>query len=149
MFATIVRDVRWAFRHAARRPLVAAAIVGTLTLGIAANAAFGVYGVLSMLVASRTREIGVRLALGASPRVIAGSVVRESVWRTAPGLVAGSGLAIAAGRLLESLLVGVSSSDPLTVVLVTATTLSAAVLAALVPAVRAARVDPVVALRGE
>ena len=94
-------------------------------------AVLGVYGVLSMFVASRTREIGVRLALGASPFRIAGGVVRESLLNTAPGLVAGVGLAIAAGRLLEGFLVGVTSGDPVTLALVTATMLGAAVLAAL------------------
>ena len=142
LLADILRD-----QLVARR--VTADVIGGFAGSALALAALGVYGVLSMLVASRTREIGVRLALGASPRAIAGSVVRESVWNTAPGLVAGAGLALVAGRLLESFLVGVSSSDPLTVVLVTATMLGAAVLAALIPAVRAARVDPVVALRGE
>ena len=132
---------------AARR--VTADVIGSFAGSALALAALGVYGVLSMLVASRTREIGVRLALGASPFRIAGGVVRESLSNTAPGLVAGVGLAIAAGRLLEGFLVGVTSGDPVTLALVSATMLGAAVLAALIPAVRAARVDPVAALRGE
>jgi ABC-type antimicrobial peptide transport system permease subunit len=102
-----------------------------------------------MLVASRTREIGVRLALGASPRGIFGRVLGESILNAAPGIAGGVVLAIVAGRLLEGFLVGVSGGDPLTLALVAGTMLGAAVLAALFPAVRAARVDPAIALRGE
>ena len=142
LLADILRD-----QLVARR--VTADVIGGFAGSALALAALGVYGVLSMLVASRTREIGVRLALGASPSRIAGGVVRESMWNTAPGLVAGVGLAVFAGRLLESFLVGVNSSDPVTLALVVATMMSAAVLAALIPAMRAARVDPAIALRGE
>ena len=128
---------------------VTADVIGGFAGSALALAALGVYGVLSMLVASRTREIGVRLALGASPSRMAVGVVRESVLNTAPGLVAGVGLAIAAGRFLESFLVGVTGRDPVTLSLVSGTMLGVALLAALIPALRAARVDPVVALRAE
>ncbi len=128
---------------------VTADVIGGFAGSALALAALGVYAVLSMLVASRTREIGVRLALGASPGGIFRRIVAESVRNAAPGLVAGVLLAFAAGRLLESFLVGVTSRDPLTLILVTATMLGAAVLAALIPAMRAARIDPAVALRGE
>ncbi len=128
---------------------VTADLIGGLAGAALALAALGVYGVLAMLVASRTREIGVRLALGASPGGIARRVVGESLRNAAPGIAVGTGLAIVAGRLLESGLVGVSGSDPVTLILVAATMLAAAVMAALVPALRAARVDPAVTLRGD
>jgi putative ABC transport system permease protein len=128
---------------------VTADVIGGFSGAALALAALGVYGVLSMLVASRTREIGVRLALGASPAGIAGRIVGESIWNAAPGLVAGVVLAIVSGRLLEGFLVGVTGRDPATLTLVAATMLGTAVLAALIPAVRAARVDPAIALRGE
>jgi len=128
---------------------VTADVIGGFAAAGLALVALGVYAVLSMLVASRTREIGVRLALGATPGGIAKWMIGESILGAAPGLVGGIVLALVAGRLLEGVLVGVTGKDPLTLALVTATMLGAAVLAALVPAVRAARVDPVTALRGE
>jgi len=128
---------------------VTADVIGGFAAAGLALVALGVYAVLSMLVASRTREIGVRLALGATPGGIARWMIGESILGAAPGLVGGIVLALVAGRLLEGVLVGVTGKDPLTLALVTATMLGAAVLAALVPAVRAARVDPVTALRGE
>jgi predicted permease len=128
---------------------VTADVIGGFAGAALALAALGVYGVVAMLVASRTREIGVRLALGASPRGIFGRVLGESILNAAPGIAGGVVLAIVAGRLLEGFLVGVSGGDPLTLALVAGTMLGAAVLAALFPAVRAARVDPAIALRGE
>ena len=133
--------------------LVARSVTANVISGFSgaalALAALGVYGVLSLLVASRTREIGIRLALGASPALIAGRIVRESLRNAAPGLALGIALAFIAGRLLEGVLVGVTASDPLTLAVVAVTMLGTAVLAALIPAVRAARVDPAVALRSQ
>jgi ABC-type antimicrobial peptide transport system permease subunit len=133
--------------------LVARSVTANVISGFSgaalALAALGVYGVLSLLVASRTREIGIRLALGASPGLIAGRIVRESLRNAAPGLALGIALALIAGRLLEGVLVGVTASDPVTLMVVVVTMLGTAVLAALVPAARAARVDPAVALRSQ
>jgi ABC-type antimicrobial peptide transport system permease subunit len=112
-----------------------------------ALAALGVYGVLSILVASRRQEIGVRLALGASPGGIARQVVADSLLGALPGLGIGIALALIAGRLLESVLIGVTSRDSLTLTLVPATMLATALLAGLLPALRAASVDPAIALR--
>jgi putative ABC transport system permease protein len=112
-------------------------------------AALGIYGLLAVLVGSRTREIGVRLAMGASPSSVARHVVRDSLVTAAVGIVLGSALALATGRLLESLLVGVSGRDPLTLGVVAAVLISVALAAALLPARRAASVDPVTALRAE
>lgn len=112
-------------------------------------AALGLYGLLTVLVAGRTREIGVRIALGASPRLVARGVLRESLQNTIAGVAIGVTLAVAAGRLVQSLLVGVSSADPQTLGIVAATLAGVAVLAALGPALRASRVDPIEALRAE
>ena len=128
---------------------VTAGVISGFSGAALALAALGVYGVLSMLVASRNREFGIRLALGASPALIASRIVGESLRNAAPGLAAGIALAVVAGRLLEGVLVGVTARDPVTLTVVAATMLGTAMLAALIPAMRAAHVDPAVALRSE
>jgi predicted permease len=124
-------------------------LIGGFGLTALLLAALGMYGLLTVLVASRTREIGVRLAIGASPSTVARHIVGDSLVNAAIGLVAGTILALATGRLLSSLLVGVSARDPLTMVTVGAVLLVVATAAALLPARRAARVDAVTALRAE
>jgi putative ABC transport system permease protein len=109
----------------------------------------GLYGLMAVIVAGRTREVGVRLALGASPAAIGRAVVVESVGAAVVGIVIGIAMTVALGRFLERLLVDVSARDPRTVAAVAATILAGAILAAAAPAVRAARVDPVTALRSE
>jgi predicted permease len=126
---------------------VTADVVGGLSGLSLGLAALGVYGVLAMLVSSRAREIGVRLALGATPAGVAWRVVRESLVSVTPGIVGGLVLAFVAGRLLEAFLVGVSGRDPATFALVVLVVVIAAIAASTVPAVRAATVDPVSALR--
>lgn len=112
-----------------------------------AMAAVGIYGVVSYAVAQRTREIGVRLALGAGMREIVGLVVREGVQRTAVGVVLGLAGALAASRAVRSLLYGVTATDPATYVSVVALLVGVTLAACVLPAWRAARVDPLVALR--
>ena len=112
-------------------------------------AAVGLYGLLAVLVASRKRDIGVRLALGASPRGVARDVMRSSVGHTGLGAAIGVVLALAAGRTVEGFLVGVSSRDPATLAAVVAALLFVSLAAALAPARRAARIDPMAALRAE
>jgi predicted permease len=124
-------------------------VISGFAVAALALAALGMYGLLAVLVSSRTREIGVRVALGASPSKVARAVVSDSLRNTGAGLAVGAVLALAAGRLIESLLVGVSASDPLTLGVVSATLLILAATAALGPARRAARIDPVHALRAE
>ena len=112
-------------------------------------ASVGIYGVLSYLVAQRTRELGIRVALGASGGQVLALVMRRGLALTATGVLAGVLAALAATRLLASLLFGVGAADPLTFVVVSLTLLGVAALACWLPARRAARVDPVVALRAE
>lgn len=109
----------------------------------------GVYGVVSYAVARRTREIGVRRALGATPLQLRGMVVGSTLRVVLPGLGAGLLLALAGGRALGGLLYGVRSYDPATLAGSLAALGLAAVLASLVPAWRAARVDPLSAMRAE
>jgi predicted permease len=112
-------------------------------------ACIGIYGVLAYQVGQRTREIGVRVALGARAGDVVGMVVRHGFKITALGAAVGLLLAAAATRLLSSLLYGVSATDPLTFTAVPALLLAVALVASWLPARRAARVDPMVALRAE
>jgi putative ABC transport system permease protein len=112
-------------------------------------AALGLYGLVSYGAALRRREIGIRIALGAPGRQIFGLVAGGGVKLVAWGLVLGSAGALAATRLLESLLFGVRASDPLTYGAIAAVMLSVGIVAGALPARRAATVDPIEALRSE
>jgi predicted permease len=112
-------------------------------------AAIGIYGVLSYSVARRTREIGVRMALGAVRGRVVAMVLRDSLTPVVIGAGAGMVAAIVGARLIAALLYGVSATDPFTFGGVLAVLLAVAVVASAVPASRAARVDPIVALREE
>lgn len=109
----------------------------------------GLYGTLSFSVARRTNEIGVRMALGATPRDIFHLVVGQGMKLTVVGLLLGTSGAIAAGSLLASLLFRVKAVDPLTIGAVAVIFATAAILACAIPARRAMRVDPMAALREE
>ena len=112
-------------------------------------ASVGLYGVQSYLVAGRTREIGIRMALGAEERQVAGSVVARSLVLSGVGILIGVGASLALARLVQGMLFGISERDPLTFVSVPLVLLAAATLATFLPARRASRVDPIVALREE
>ena len=112
-------------------------------------AALGIYGVLMHTVAQRTREIGIRLALGANRREVVSLIVRQAVLLAVAGLAIGLGLAFGTTRLMTSLLFQVTPSDATTYALVAASLLGIAVLASYVPARRASRIDPVRALKYE
>jgi putative ABC transport system permease protein len=112
-------------------------------------AAMGLYGVLTQLVAARTREIGVRMALGARPVQVLASVAAQAAAVTGFGIAAGLAGALMLARFMATLLFGVPSRDPLTFALVPVVLAVVAAAAAIVPARRAARVDPMVALREE
>jgi putative ABC transport system permease protein len=112
-------------------------------------AATGIYGVLASSVSERTREIGLRSALGASRRDILAQVVRQGMSLAAAGVVIGLVSAAAATRAIVTLLFGVSRLDPLTYVSVVLVLLGVSAVACWLPAWRAARVDPVIALRAQ
>ena len=124
-------------------------LIGGFALMALLLAAVGLYGVVSYHVAQRTREIGLRMALGAQPRRIVRTMVGEAMRPTTLGILIGLAAALAAGRALESLLFQVHPRDPLTLLLAPALLVPVVGLASLVPAWRAARVDPVTALREE
>jgi putative ABC transport system permease protein len=110
-------------------------------------AAMGLYGVLSQLVSSRRREIGVRMALGARPTQIVTSVVAHAVTIAGFGIIAGIAGALVLARFMTMLVFGIPAHDPLTFALVPIVLAAVAILTALVPARRAARIDPMTSLR--
>jgi predicted permease len=112
-------------------------------------ACVGLYGVISYTVANRTREIGVRMALGARRGDVLQLVLREGMLLVAIGLLAGIPLALAGSRLLHSFLFGLNSTDPLSLITVILLLAIVAAVAGFIPARRAARIDPMVALRYE
>ena len=128
---------------------VTTGVIGGFGLAALALAALGLYSLLAVLVGNRAREIGVRLAVGATPMSVGFQVVRESVRNAVAGIALGVLLAIGTGRFIQSLLVDVSPRDPVTLLAVAAVLLTVATGAAIIPARRAARVDPLVALRSE
>ncbi len=111
--------------------------------------ASGLYGVISYLVAQRTREIGMRIALGAQTGDVIGLVMRQGAGLTAAGILVGLLGAFAFSRLLQSLLYGVSARDPLTYAVIAALLTAVALFATWLPAVRASRVDPILSIRSE
>jgi putative ABC transport system permease protein len=117
-----------------------------LAVGLAAT---GVYGVMSVVSSQRTREFGLRLALGAAPHEILGMVMRDGALITLSGTAVGLVGAVLAGRLLRGFLFGVSPNDPWTFAAVCGVLGAVAALASLVPALRATRVNPLLALRAE
>ena len=109
----------------------------------------GLYGVLSQLVAQRTQEIGIRVALGAQRSAVLALVAKQGALLAGTGLVAGIAVALWLGRFLGSMLYGIRPTDPAMLALVSVVLASAAVIAIWLPARRALRIDPIVALRQE
>jgi len=124
-------------------------LIGVFAATALALAALGIYGVISYSVTRRTREIGVRMALGATRVEVRRQVLAGTVRLALAGVLAGVLGALAAGRLMSSLLFGVSATDPTTFVTAVVVIVSVAALAAYLPARRASAVDPLVALRAE
>ncbi len=121
-------------------------IVSTLALILGA---IGLYGVLSYVVAQRTREIGVRMALGAEARHVQRMVVAQGVHVLLVGILMGLGIALAATRALESLLFGIESADVGTFLSMSAALVLVGLLASYLPARRASSVDPIESLRAD
>jgi ABC-type antimicrobial peptide transport system permease subunit len=124
--------------------ILAIAAAMALSLGI-----IGLYGVISYVVSQRSREIGIRLALGADPVQLKRMFVRHGLTLAVVGSAIGLGVAVSLSRLMSSLLFGISPLDPTTYAVVFGVLLAAAGLASYMPARRAARVDPVETLRAE
>jgi hypothetical protein len=126
-------------------------VFGTLFMAFGAAALFlatvGLYGVMAFSVSRRTQEIGIRMAMGAAARDVLVMVMRQGLWQIVSGIALGAGLGVALGSAATILLFRVSPYDPLILVTIAAVLAAAAMLACLVPARRAAAVDPMIALR--
>jgi predicted permease len=131
----------------AQRPRFNAVLLGVFAGAGLLLAAIGLYGVMAFLVAERTREIGVRMALGATPSAIARLVLSHAARWTAAGAVLGLAAALTATRLLKTMLFGVAERDPATLLAAALILVAVALLAAWIPSRRAASVDPMTALR--
>ena len=121
-------------------------LLGAIGLALAAS---GIYGVIAYFVSQRTQEIGVRMALGATASSVVRLVLGQALRPVAAGAVLGVAVALGASRVLSSQLFGVSPTDPLTIAAVLATLIGVAMLASIVPARRAAAIDPTRALQSE
>jgi ABC-type antimicrobial peptide transport system permease subunit len=134
-------------RAATFRQRLAGSLLTVFGLLALVLATVGLYAVLSLLVGQRTREFGIRLALGATTGDLGRLVMREAGVLVAIGILLGTGGALMVGRALDELLIGVKPNDALTLALVVLVLSTAALAACLAPARRAARLDPVKALR--
>jgi ABC-type antimicrobial peptide transport system permease subunit len=130
-------------------PRLGAAVLGILGLIGLVMSSVGVYGVIAYALSRRTREIGIRVALGAQRRNVIAMVVRQGVSLVAVGIGIGLVLALAATRVLGSFLYGLSATDLLSFVYVSLLLFGVALAACYVPARRATRIDPIAALREE
>jgi predicted permease len=122
-------------------------LAGTFAVLALLLAMAGIYGVMSYVVTQRTSELGLRLALGAARRHVIALVLSRAAILAAAGLAIGAGLSLAVSRLIRSTLFGLKATDPSTYVMVLFSVAGVALLAAAVPAWRASRIDPMVALR--
>ena len=130
-------------------PRIYTFLLGTFAALSAALAAIGLYGLMAYSVTQRRRELGVRVALGATPQDILRLVLHKGMSLAAVGAAIGLAAALVTTRLLTGLVKGIAPNDPLTFALVTALLLAAALFATYLPARRAAHVDPIAALRAE
>jgi ABC-type lipoprotein release transport system permease subunit len=146
---TDVRTMEQAAALSVSQPRTRAWMAGAFAVVALILAVLGIYGVISYAVAQSTQEMGIRMALGARPRQVLYRNLRGGLIMAGLGLVLGMAGSLFLTRLLKNLLYMVKPTDPVTYVIVLALLLAVAVLAAYLPARRAARVDPSVALRWE
>jgi putative ABC transport system permease protein len=143
----------YSMQEAMARPLWFIRVFGTMFMifgGIALFlAAVGLYAVMAFSVSRRTREVGIRMALGAKPRDVIAMVVRQGVWQLGIGMVAGLTLALGVAQLMKIVLFDVQPRDPMIFGGVVTVLTVSGLLASLIPARRATRVDPLLALRSE
>ena len=139
---TVIADSLW-------QPRFSAVLIG-LFAGLALTlAAAGIYGVMSYQVSRRAHEMGLRIALGANASAILGLVIGRGLRLTAIGILIGLAVSLSLSKLVASHLYGVNASDPLTIIVLSLFLMLVAALACFIPAWRAARVDPMIALRFE
>lgn len=144
-----IKTLELRIKDSMARERMVANLAGALGLLALVLAAVGLYGVLAYLVSRRTREIGIRMALGANARSVVWLVAREALLLIVAGSVLGIAIAASVGRVLSTYLFGISSADPLTLAASVAAMLIAAALAVSIPAARAAAIDPMIALHYE
>ncbi|HEY9517350.1 MAG TPA: ABC transporter permease [Gemmatimonadaceae bacterium] len=144
-----VRTLDERLQQSIAQPRVSMMLLGLFALMALVLAAVGIYGVLSYTVAQRTRELGIRMALGAESNSVMRLVIRQAMAPALIGVLLGLAGAWGATRLMATLLFGVSATDPATFIMVSLFLLAVALVASWLPARRATRVDPLVALRAE
>ena len=126
-----------------------AMLCGSLALLALSLSCIGIFGLMAYNVTRRTGEIGIRMALGARPRDVSWPILREALVLTGIGVAAGMPMALALMCLIHRFFYGVTAYDPITIIAAVVVLLGVAILAALIPAYRAARIDPMEALRYE
>lgn len=136
-------------RESGARRRFGALLVTSFALLALCLAIVGIYGVAAQFVTQRTRELGIRMALGAGESRVIRLVLGEGLRMSIVGVVAGLGGALALGGVMRDLIFGVTPTDPLTYVAMSGLLLVAVVVATLVPALRATRIPPALVLRGE
>jgi putative ABC transport system permease protein len=144
-----VRTMEEWLSNSASQPRLNSVLLGVFASVALLIASIGIYGVLAYSVSQRIGEIGVRMAVGATPRNVLGLIVAEGMKVALLGVGAGVLGALALGRVLSSLVFGVPVHDPITLTIAAITLTAVALVASIVPALRASRVDPMVALRHE
>jgi putative ABC transport system permease protein len=144
-----VRTMEQVIDEATRQPRVRTTLLAGFALLALALSAIGIYGLISQNTARRTSEIGIRMALGAQPRDVLAMVIRQGVLLAAGGIVTGIGGALLLARAMSAFLYGASGIDFTSYVLIAGLVLGVAALAAWIPARRASRVNPMIALRYE
>jgi ABC-type antimicrobial peptide transport system permease subunit len=144
-----LRDMDSVFAESIRRPRLLAQLLGAFAALALLLAAIGTYGVLSCMVTERRREIGIRVALGATRSDVLTHFMRQGLQLTALGVTIGLAGALVVNQLIASLLFNVKPTDTVTIAFVIATITTVAVVASWLPAWRASRLDPNVVLRDE